>query len=245
MKVLQSQMDVDGLPVTVHRKKMKTLRLVVLPPDGKVRVSAPRALSNKEIREFVARHRTWISGQQKDIALRPAPLTEQFVSGEQHSVWGERKTLEIVVSDNDHGVKLGYGGLIMSLPAGVDRDFRKKTLENYYRGELSRAVLPLIMCYQREMSVQVNEWRIRAMKTRWGSCNIQAKRIWVNLALAKYPPLCLEYLIVHELAHLLERYHNSRFWGIVEHHFPMWRHAKQILNTSDMNQAINITQGQR
>ncbi|WP_086929767.1 M48 family metallopeptidase [Agarilytica rhodophyticola] len=228
-------MNIQGISVEVIRKKMKNLRLVVKPPHGEVRVSAPLRANNADIHSFVSSNVEWIREQQARISNTEYPAQLQYKNGEIHRYWGVDKTLILMPcthlnSSFSKRVVVDGDSILLYAPKDASMQQRQKCLDNFYRRELEKKIPPLITKYQPILGVSINEWRIKNMKTRWGSCNITAKRIWLNLALACYRENCLEYVVVHELAHLLERYHNRRFWQIVESCYPTWREANQLLN---------------
>lgn len=229
MKKAKKQVNIDGVAVELIRKKIKNLRLTVLPPDGKVRVSAPLFVSQGDIQTFVSDNVSWIEAQKRALESRPIAVMPQYISGESHPLWGQQKRLTILEGNCSEGVMCSGSNLTLYVRSASSTAKREKVLDGYYRRELQRVIPPLMEKYQASMNVEVDQWRIKKMKTRWGSCNISARRIWLNLALVKFPQECLEYVIVHELAHLFERYHNRRFWRLVEKHFPSWKEVRARL----------------
>lgn len=217
----------------VVRRKMKNIRIVVKAPEGRVRVSAPPRVSAADILSFVTLNLAWIRHQQQLIRARDYPPEPRFEEGELHPLWGAQKRLTVrsLVAD---GVLqrslLGDDEIVLALPEQATLEQRQQHLERFYRRELKREMAVLVPYYQQLMGLVANEWRIKRMKTRWGSCNISDKRIWLNLHLARYPRECLAYVIVHELAHLVERSHNAAFWALVERHCPQWRAVRATLN---------------
>lgn len=207
---------------------MKTLRLVVKPPHGEVRVSVPLRLKDDAVCAFVASHIPWIEAQQAEFAARDLPAAPNYEEGAIHKVWGQDKALKLCAGRSS--VCVEGDTLRISLPGGGDSEARQRSLENFYRDEINRVAPALFDHYQSAMGLYCREWRIKKMRTRWGSCNIQAKRVWLNLALASFPKDCLAYVIVHELAHLEERYHDAKFWHLVEQHCPQWREIRAKLN---------------
>lgn len=230
-------MDIEGIAVEVIRKKMKNLRLVVKPPNGDVHVSVPLRAKNADIHSFVSSNVEWIKEQQNRISKAEYPAKKHYLDGEIHRYWGVDKTLHLILSNNlkstyPKGVVVDGDNMYLYATKKSSELQRQKLLDAFYRRELEKKIPLFVEKYQTVLGVSVNEWRIKSMKTRWGSCNITAKRIWLNLALACYPDQCLEYVVVHELAHLLERYHNRRFWQIVESCYPTWQDAKVLLNNN-------------
>lgn len=225
-----SQLRVKDLVVTVVRKRVKNINLGIYPPNGEVRVSAPLRCSDDVIVVAVTSRLSWIKSKQAALLKRPLSVAKQMVSGESHYVMGQLH--ELLLIEQPGSPKLmstSEATLLLYVRPGTDREKRKRILDDWYRDQLRIHVPPLLAQWQDVIGVQVNEWRIRKMKTRWGSCNIRDKRIWLNLQLAKTPPASLEYVLVHELIHLLERYHNRRFWSLVERYIPDWRERREEL----------------
>jgi predicted metal-dependent hydrolase len=153
-----------------------------------------------------------------------------MVSGEVHTLWGQRCRLEVIERAGRHEVKFrGSGQLCMYVRPGTTRANRKKVLTEFYRAEMKARLPGMIAKWENVMGVQVAEWGVKQMKTRWGSCNVKARRVWLNLELAKRPPECLEYILVHEMVHLLERGHNKRFYGYMDKFMPGWREYRERL----------------
>lgn len=225
---------VDGLPITVIRKKMKYLRLAVKPPEGEVRVSVPWHSSPMEVEAFVRQHLAWIGEQQHKIRSRPVAQGLKYESGEQHFLWGQAYTLELTRTIRMRSVTMceATRTLCILLRKNDTLEECQALMKRHWRAQLEAKIPALVAKYEPKMGVALNEWRTKLMKTRWGTCNMVDRRIWLNLALAKYPPQCLEYVVVHELAHLLEASHNRRFWGIVDQAMPSWQAAKILLKNN-------------
>jgi predicted metal-dependent hydrolase len=216
--------------VLVVRKKIKNLNLTVSPPDGRVRVSVPLRVNDRTVREFILSRLDWIKKYQRRIREQPGPLQYKFVSGEDHYLWGKRCRLEVIKRGGWHEVELTDSSqLRMFVRPGTTRANRQKVLTEFYRAEMKRRLPDLIARWETIMGVQVADWGVKKMRTRWGSCNVKAKRIWVNLELAKRPPECLEAILVHEMVHLLERGHNKRFYRYMDQFLPGWRKSRQML----------------
>jgi len=226
--------------LTITRKKIKNLYLRVL-PDGTVAVSAPKRLSDKAIRDFVNSKSDWIEAQLQKLEERkqqqeanPAAETEpSCITGEIHYLWGKPYTLlveettgrgSVVVSENTPTATL-----CLLVPPGSTPDQRKVLLEEFYRKQLKQEVPSLLEKYIPVVGKVPKEWRIRNMKTRWGSCNTKEGRIWLSLHLAKKHPDCLSYVIAHELTHLHVPNHSKAFWARMDVYYPKWREARKLL----------------
>ena len=222
-----------GISLELERKPIRNFYLRVLPPDGTVHLSAPKRAALAELARFVAKHAAWIEEKRAALAARPEPDVRRFLSGERCFLWGE--TLELTVKfGRRHNIVLRDGGrLILCLKAAEAESVAKEreaVLGEWYRRELLAAVPPVLARAETIVGQKAAEWRVKNMKTKWGTCNIRARRIWLNLQLAKYPPACLEYIIIHELTHLWERYHNAHFKSLMDEFCPDWRERKKLVN---------------
>ena len=221
---------INDIPVTVKSKRIKNMYLRVRAPSGDVEVSAPRQCSLNEIERWLFERHDWLIKQRERVAMQPSPPELQFVSGEEHKLWGKSHTLDVAVKKRGASVKCeGEQLQLVSLPH-YNADKRKKIMDRWYREQITREVEALLDIWQPRMGAYSNSFGIRAMKTRWGSCNIRSKKIWLNLELVKKPVECLEYVLVHELTHLFERYHNARFYALMDEFLPDWRERKKLTN---------------
>lgn len=222
---------IDGLAVEIVRKPIKRLRLVVLPPDGRVRVSVPRRTPDAVVRAFVAEHRDWIVAKRRVVVHRARLRTPEMTDGAEHRVWGERRILRVHEQPGRASVATDdAGGLILHVVPGTSPEQRRAVLERWQRAELAAAVPGLIERWEPVIGHRVAEWRIRKMRTRWGSCNPRARRIWLSLELATRAPECLEYVLVHEMVHLLEASHDARFYRLMDGFMPGWRRHRAKLD---------------
>lgn len=226
---------VSNIPVAIDRKNIKNLHLGVYPPNGRVRVAAPLKVSDDAVRLAVVGKLAWIRRQQASFQAQPRQSEREMVNGESHYLLGSRYRLRVVEGDGPNRVEL-RGKTVLTLHARPDATAaqRAEVLHRWYRDQLRPLVPPLVEKWQDALGVRVAEWRIKRMKTKWGSCTVQARRIWLNLELAKKPPKCLEYIVVHEMVHLLERRHNERFVGLMDEHLPLWRQYRDELNAAPL-----------
>jgi predicted metal-dependent hydrolase len=229
---------VNDLTVHVVRKRIKNLHVAVYPPNGRVRVAAPVQLDDEAVRLAVISKLPWIKRQQAKFQNQERQSAREYVSGETHYYQGSRYLLDVAYHDGPPQVALRNNTKIdLLVRAGSDRAKRHQVLQEWYRGQLKELIPPLIAKWQPVVGVQVADWRVKRMKTRWGSCNVDAQRIWLNLELIKKPPRCLEYIVVHEMVHLLERLHNERFVAYMDHFLPQWRLLRDELNSAPLAHA--------
>lgn len=227
-----STITISGVTININRKAIKNIHLSVLPPDGHVRLSVPQHTGEQAIRLAVINKLAWIKKQQADFKAQPRQSSREMVSGESHYLWGNHYRLAIVEGLGKHVVTLKASNrLELKVSAHTTVENRLKLLNQFYRSEMQNELSKLLAYWQSKLGVEANDIGIKKMKTKWGSCNIQAGRIWINLELAKKPPECVEYILVHELVHLLERHHNERFKSLMDKHLPDWRERRDLLNS--------------
>ncbi|MGG7054346.1 M48 family metallopeptidase [Nitrosomonas sp. ANs5] len=223
-------LEIGPITMQLNRKAIKNLHISVLPPDGRVRVSAPESMTETAIRMAVISRLPWIKKQQSDFAKQPRQSDREMVSGECHYLWGKRYRLNVVERSGRHEVKIGRGKIHLYVNPGTSLENKALVLSAYCRVGLKARIVSLLEYWQSEMGVEAASWGVKKMKTKWGSCNTEAKRIWLNLELAKKPPECLEYILVHELVHLLERKHSERFKAYMDKFLPDWKERRNLLN---------------
>lgn len=221
---------IRDIPVQVVRKPIKNLHLGVYPPDGQVRVSAPEHLTDDNIRLAVISRLSWIRKQQAAFQAQPRQSEREMVSGESHYLFGQRYRLAVIERRGRHEVVVKNNSTLqLVVNPGTTPKNRDRVLKEWYRQQLKARIPDLLEQWQPIIGQQVSSWGVKKMKTKWGSCNIQQRRIWLNLELAKKPPECLEYVVVHELVHLLERHHNDRFKALMDEFLPPWRIRRNLL----------------
>ena len=221
---------IQDIHFELTRKRVKYMRVRVCPPDGLITVSAPLWVPLADIRKFVLEKADWIEKHQAKVRARPKPKQLRYRDGEIHHFYGKAYALRLYEAQRKERVVRFGDELEMYIKPGATRQRREQLLDAFYRKQLLDAIPDLIAKYEPRMNVEVREFNVRKMRTRWGSCNIKAKRIWLSLELAKKPRECLEYVVVHEMVHLLEASHNARFWRLVERFMPDWEEKKQRLN---------------
>ena len=231
MSTEKHQITVNDLVVDVVRKDIKNLHLGVYPPAGRVRVAAPLRVNDEAVRLFTISRLAWIQRQRAKFEDQERQSAREFVSGESHYFQGNRYLLNVIYGEGSPGVVIRNTRIMeLYVRPGSDVAARERVLVGWYRRRLKEEVAPLIAKWEAVIGVKVVEWGVRQMKTRWGTCNIEAGRVWLNLELVKKPVHCLEYIVVHELVHLLERRHNERFVGFMNGFMPMWRFYREELN---------------
>ena len=228
-------LTVAGLTVEVVRKDIKNLHLGVYPPHGRVRVAAPLMVGDEAVRLAVIDKLGWVRQQRAKFAAQPRQSEREMVNGESHYFLGRRYKLRTHEHDGPARVALrGTASLDLFVRPGTGVADREAVLLRWHREQLRAIVRPMVERWQSVLDVRVSAWGIKAMKTRWGSANAAARRIWLNLELAKKPVLCIEYIVVHELMHMLERHHNGRFAGLMDLHLPQWRQYRAMLNEAPL-----------
>jgi hypothetical protein len=223
---------VSGIEVQVVRKDIKNLHLAVYPPNGHVRVAVPLSVTDDNIRLAVISKLSWIRQQQKEILSQPRQSRREMVSGESHYLWGKRYRLEVVERQGRHEMEIKNNQwLRLYVTPNTTTSNRKLVLDEWYRDQIKARMPDLIARWEPVIGEKVSDWGVKKMKTKWGSCTIEDRRIWVNLELAKKPPECLEYIVVHEMVHLLERHHNDNFLFYMDKFLPEWRLRRDLLNS--------------
>ena len=225
------RITVRGIVVEVVRKDIRNLHLGVYPPAYRVRVAAPLVVSDEAVRLAVIDKLGWIKRQRARFAAQPHQSAREMVNGESHYFLVKRYRLRVHEQDGSARVAVhGVASLDLFVRPGTSPDQREAVLLRWHREQLKTLVAAMLERWQRKRGVRVAAWGIRKMKTRWGSCNTDARRIWLNLELAKKSVQCLEYVLVHELVHLRERRHSERFTGLMDRYSPDWRSRRAVLN---------------
>ena len=221
---------IGDIDIDVVRKVIKNVHLSVYPPLGRVRISAPVRMDLEIIRVFAISKLNWIKKHQHKILSQVREAPREYISRESHYYLGRRYLLKVLEHNASPKVAINHETMEMYIRPNTDMGKRQAILEEWYRQRMKEIVPGLIAQYENAMKVQVSEFGIKKMKTRWGTCSIRAKRIWLNLELAKKPIDCLEYVVVHEMVHLLERNHDKRFTALIDRYLPKWRFYKEELN---------------
>lgn len=223
-------LKLGNIAVDVIQKDIKNIHLSVYPPTGRVRISAPVRMDIDTIRVFAISKLSWIKKQQLKLRKQKREAPREFLNRESHYFKGKRYLLKIIELDAVPRVELKHSKIELYVRPETGWEKKKYILDEWYRQQLKDTVPKIIDKWKKKMNVQVKEFGIKKMRTKWGTCNREARRIWLNLELAKKPPECLEYIVVHEMVHLLERNHNDRFVSLLTEFMPKWRFYKDELN---------------
>ncbi len=235
MTTERRQIEVGGIAVDVVRKEIKHLHVGVYPPHGRVRVAAPLRLDDEAIRLAVVSRLGWIRRKQSDFEQQDRQSQRELVTGESHYFLGHRYLLDVVERGGRPIVHLADNTTMrLQVQPGTDRDARDAILQRWYRRKLREQIPYLVAKWEPRVGRTIADVRIKRMKTRWGSCNAEARRVWLNLELAKKPIVCLEYILVHELVHLLERHHTERFRELMDALMPSWQVYRDELNRAPL-----------
>ena len=227
---MATQIRLGEITVDVVLKDIKNIHLSVYPPVGKVRIAAPARLSLDTIRVFAISKLAWIKQQQKKMRDQERETQREYLERESHYVWGRRYLLTVSESDQPPAVELKHSRMHLRVRPGTDELKKRTVIDDWYRRQLKKAALPLIAKWEPLMGVKLERLYIQRMKTRWGSCNPGAHSIRLNTNLTKKPRESLEYIVVHELAHILEPTHNARFIALMDQYIPRWKFYREQLN---------------
>lgn len=215
----------QGHSIELQRKRVKNINLAVYPATGRIRVSVPEHMDEERVRQFLQSRLGWI---EKQLAKVKPQTIQSYESGSTHQLEGKNFVLNLIPDSSSNRIQLQEGCIDLYLKPGRSSEHVAKMMQEWYRIRLKARVQPLMNRWQKELGVQVSAWNIKQMKTKWGSCNTRDKRIWLSLELAKKCDAYLEYVVVHELVHLLERGHNARFYALLDQYLPDWRQRKAL-----------------
>lgn len=235
MTTKRNKIEVQGIPVEIVRKDIKNLHLAVYPPHGRVRVAVPSRLDDEAVRLAITARLRWIRRKQAGFEQQDRQSKREMVTGESHYVWGRRYRLDVVEQDSPPSVSIRNNSTLeLRVRPGTDCRKREALLRCWYRRRLRDRITELIPKWEPVIGVSVAAFGIKRMKTRWGTCNTEARRVWLNLELAKKPVSCAEYILLHEMVHLQERHHNDHFKECMDRFMPQWRLYRDELNRSPL-----------
>jgi predicted metal-dependent hydrolase len=222
--------QLGNIAVDVVQKDIRNIHLSVYPPHGTVRISAPIRTNPETIRVFAISKLDWIRQQQKKLQAQVREAPREYLNRESHYIWGKRYLLEVIERDRPPKVELKHSKVVLQVRPETDRTSKQVALDTFYRQQLKEAIPSLITKWEKLMGISLEGFTVRQMKTKWGSCSPELKTIRLNLELAKKPPICLEYVIVHEMTHILEPTHNHRFVDWMDRFLPNWKSCRDDLN---------------
>ncbi|HEX7708320.1 MAG TPA: SprT family zinc-dependent metalloprotease [Thermoanaerobaculia bacterium] len=225
-----SRLKLNDVEIEIVLKDIRNVHLSVHPPSGRVRLAAPRRMKSEQIRLFAISRLAWIRAQQTKLRAQERETAREYINRESHWVWGKRYLLVLKPATGRAVIELRHRTIALHIEADASQEAREAAVEDWYRKQLKGAVPPLLARWQTRVGVDVERFFVQRMKTKWGSANQNARTIRLNTELAKKPPECLEYLVVHELVHLIEPTHNARFVALMDRHLPQWRFHRDTLN---------------
>ena len=232
MNTSHNTIELGDICIDVIHKNIKNIHLSVHPPHGRVTISAPLRMDLETVRLFSISKLGWIRKQQKKLMNQKREAPREYVTRESHYYLGQRYLLKVVEQDAAPKVVLKHGTIELYIRKGASITRREEILQGWYRQQLRELMPQYIAKLEKKMHVEVAEICIRKMKTKWGTCNPKVNRIWLNTELAKKPIESIEYVLIHEMVHLLERNHNEKFIAYMDKFLPKWRHLREELNRS-------------
>jgi predicted metal-dependent hydrolase len=228
------QIDISGIPVDVVFKDIKNVHLSVHPPTGRVRIAVPERMNLDTVRVYAISKIDWIKKQQKKLQEQERETKREYLDRESHYVWGKRYLLKVQEENRTPSVELEHSQMVLTVRPGATTSKKEAVVQAWYRELIREAVDPLMAKWDSALGVKANKVIIQRMKTKWGSCNPQTKNIHLNPELAKKPRECMEYVLIHELVHLLEPSHNANFVSLMDKFMPQWRHIRDELNRAPL-----------
>ena len=220
----------NDIEVLLTFKPIKNIHLSVHPPMGNVTLSAPEGMDVEKLRVYISSKLGWIRREQRKIRSQKHEPEYLYITNESHYFFGKRYLLKITESNRRPQIVLHHSKIELIVPVGSTKEYREEKLYQWYRKELRSVLDQMVESHCKNVNVSLNNWGIRKVKTKWGSCNDRIKSIWFNIELAKKPVECIEYIVVHELIHLKERHHNNEFVMLMNRHLPNWESRKKLLN---------------
>jgi predicted metal-dependent hydrolase len=231
MIISENKKKICNLEIHTVKKDIKHLHLGVYPPDGRVRIAAPTKTSDETLRVLVTSKMPWIKKQKAKFEKQDRQPKREFVSGKSHYFMGNRYLLNVVDTNTSPKVEIKRKAQIdMYVKPKTSGEKRERIMDNFYRSELRKKIPILGEKWEKITKIHAREFRIKKMKTKWRTCSQKPKRIWINLELAKKPLHCLDYIIVHEMTHLVEKNHTTKFRRLMDSFMPQWVQYKEELN---------------
>lgn len=231
----KQKIQICNLMVETVKKDIKNIHIGVYPPNGRVRIATPLNTTDESLRLLIISKNHWIKKQQAKFATQERQTRREFVSGETHYLFGRKYLLNVLAIKDKPKIEIKRNKVIdLYINKDAGHTVKEKIFEEFYRLELKKQAIPLIKKWETKIGIIVKELKIRKMKTKWGTCNSKAKRIWLNLELAKKPVHCIEYVIVHEMVHFLAKGHNNKFKELIHSYLPQWEQYKKELNNQPL-----------
>jgi|ERR1017187_7122011 predicted metal-dependent hydrolase len=227
---MEETIEVGEIAIAVRRKDIKHVHLTVHPPSGRVTLVAPKGTRPEVARAYAASKLGWIRDQQAKLREQARETPRQFVERESHYLWGRRYLLSVREEEAKPAIRLGHHNIALTMRPGSSRAKREAVVHEWHKSLLHGAVRELIRRLEPKLGVEISEYFLQRMKTKWGGCNPRSRNIRLNTELVKKPKDLLEYVVVHEMLHLLEPTHNDRFIALMSKHYPAWREARAELN---------------
>ena len=232
-----TRLQLGEISVEVVQKDIKNVHLSVYPPNGRVKISAPLHMSADTIRVFAVSRIGWIKQQQAKLRGQQREAPREYLDRESHYVWGKRYLLKLIESDSPPAIVLKPRWMLMTVRPGTGNAKKRAILEDWYREQIKQAVPLLLTKWEPALGVAVKRFFVQRMKTKWGSCSPESHGIRLNTELARKSPECLEYIVVHEMVHLIVRRHNDRFVNLLGACLPNWKQLRQMLNGAPLSHA--------
>jgi predicted metal-dependent hydrolase len=241
---MSEQIIIGNIPIEVIFKEIKNIHLSVHPPTGRIRIAAPEETNLDTLRVYAISKMNWIQKQQAKLQAQERETQREYIDRESHYLWGSRYLLRVIEEETPPFVTLRHNEILLSVRPNSNRAKREEIMSAWYREELRNVVEPLIPKWEKELGVKVNQLFVQRMKTRWGSCNHDKGNIRLNTELAKKPRNCLEYILVHEMMHLLEPTHNKHYTALMDQFMPQWRHYRDELNQAPLGYVLGDGRGE-
>jgi Predicted metal-dependent hydrolase len=227
---MPARIALGGIEAEVVFKDIRNVHLTVLPPNGRVRISAPTHMALDTVRVFALSKLAWIKSQRKSMAEQEREPSREYLERESHYVWGRRYLLKLVETEGAPTVVLRHRTLVLTVKQGAGLEAREAALSRWYRDQVRKRAGTLVAAWSRTLGLDAPRVHVQRMKTKWGGCSPGRQSIRLNTELAKKPPACLEYVVVHELVHLLEPTHNERFQALMRTFLPDWEDRRRELS---------------
>lgn len=221
---------ISGIPIDIQKKNIKNMHLQVKPPDGHVVISAPTSMDDKAIEVYARTNLSWIKKQIENFQHQSRCDKRQYVSGETMYIWGKQYFLKFIANEHKNAFEIKGNTIVLSMRENSTVEQREKYVREQYRTLLKKEAEHVVSKWEKITGLKCDFWQTKYMVTKWGACNPEKRRLWFNVQLAQKPIECLEYVVLHELIHLIERKHNVTFNEYMDQYMPNWRLIRKELN---------------